>query len=86
MASNKREKLFVRLAVDRRGLELSEPDATLDLLEAADARVRLDLDLDDGAWHFWSAHMGLTFDISGSRRQAKPAGGRPLDGEVRRHQ
>jgi hypothetical protein len=57
VASNKREKLFVRLAVDRRRLELSEPDTTLDLLDEADARVRLGLDLDDGAWHFWSAHM-----------------------------
>lgn len=28
---------------------------------------------------------GLTFDMSGDRRQAKPAGGRPLDGGVRRH-
>ena len=28
---------------------------------------------------------GLTFDMSGDRRQAQPAGGRPLDGGVRRH-
>src|SRR5664279_2133686 len=28
---------------------------------------------------------GLTFDMSGSRRQAKPAGGCPLDGGVRSH-
>ena len=28
---------------------------------------------------------GLTFDMSGSRRQAQPAGGCPLDGGVRRH-
>ena len=28
---------------------------------------------------------GLTFDMSGSRKPAKPAGGCPLDGGVRRH-
>jgi len=28
---------------------------------------------------------GLTFDMSGGRRQAKLAGGRPLDGRVRPH-
>ena len=28
---------------------------------------------------------GLTFDMSGGRRQARPAGGRPLDGGVRPH-
>ena len=33
-----------------------------------------------GELHAW----GLTFDMSGSRRQAKPAGGCPLDGVVRR--
>jgi len=27
---------------------------------------------------------GLTFDMSGDRRHAKHAGGRPLDGRVRR--
>jgi hypothetical protein len=27
----------------------------------------------------------LTFDMSGVRKQAKPAGARPLDGRVRRH-
>jgi hypothetical protein len=26
---------------------------------------------------------GLTFDMSGGRKQAQPAGGRPLDGGVR---
>ena len=31
------------------------------------------------------AKGGLTFDMSGDRRQAKPAGGRPLDGGVRHH-
>src|SRR6187402_124313 len=30
--------------------------------------------------HWW----GLTFDMSGGRRQAQPAEGRPLDGAVRR--
>jgi len=29
------------------------------------------------------ARWGLTFDMSGGRKQAQPAGGRPLDGEVR---
>ena len=58
MAGNESEKLLVGFAVDGRRLELSEPGATLDLLEQADARVRLDLDRDDGAWHFRSAHMG----------------------------
>ena len=29
-------------------------------------------------------HAGLTFDMSGGRKQAQPAGGRPLDGGVRR--
>ena len=28
--------------------------------------------------------VGLTFDMRGGRKQAKPAGGRPLDGRVRR--
>jgi hypothetical protein len=58
MASNKTKELLVRLTVDRRRLELSEPGAALDLLEEADSRVRLDLDRDDGARSFWSAHMG----------------------------
>jgi hypothetical protein len=49
VASNEREELLVGLAVDRRRLELSEPSATLDLLEQADARVRLNDDRDDGA-------------------------------------
>jgi plasmid maintenance system killer protein len=30
-------------------------------------------------------HWRLTFDMRGGRKQAKPAGGRPLDGRVRRH-
>ena len=32
-----------------------------------------------------AAHWALTFDMSGSRKQAKLAGGCPLDGGVRRH-
>ena len=31
------------------------------------------------------ADTHLTFDVSGGRRQPKLAGGRPLDGTVRRH-
>src|SRR5664280_402795 len=31
------------------------------------------------------ALRGLTFDMSGGRKQAEPAGGRPLDGVVRPH-
>src|SRR5205085_7661638 len=31
------------------------------------------------------ADARLTFDMSGGRKQAQPAGGRPLDGRVRRH-
>ena len=58
VSSDKPEELLIGLAIDWRGLELSEPGATLDLLQQADARVRLDLDRDERALHFWSAHMG----------------------------
>ena len=75
MASDKREKLLVRLAVDRRRLELSEPGATLDLFERADARVRLDLDRDDGASNFRSAHMGPNVRCNGGERLGDPASG-----------
>ena len=32
-----------------------------------------------------NALLALTFDMSGDRKPAQPAGGRPLDGGVRRH-
>ena len=49
VTSNEREQLFVCFTVDRRRLELSEPSATLYLLEQAHARARLDFDRDDDA-------------------------------------
>ena len=33
----------------------------------------------------WRGFRCLTFDMSGVRRQAKPAGARPFDGVVRSH-
>ena len=52
VARNKREKLFVRVAVDGRRPKLSKPYAIFRLRQGADARVRLDLDRDDGDLSF----------------------------------
>ena len=55
MAGDKTEQLFVRLAVDRGRLELSEPGAAFNLLKRADAGVRLDLHGNDSGAHFRKA-------------------------------
>ena len=70
----KREQFFVRLAVDRRRLELGKPNAILSLRQDADARVRLDLDRDDGDLRFFEhAHVAERIRRSPARyhREAK---------------
>ena len=64
---------------------MSEPCTTFDLLKQAHSRARLNLDRDDRARDFWSAHVGLTFDMSGGAKGAKRPLGRALDGGVSRH-
>lgn len=47
VAGNEFEQFFVRLAVDGRRLELSEPSTVVGLRQQTDSRARLDLDRDD---------------------------------------
>src|SRR5690606_4887834 len=43
------------------------------------------VELGEGCDHLLYRLCGLTLDMSGGRRTAKPAVGRPLDGRVRAH-
>ncbi len=45
------DKLFIRLAFDRRGLELREPCPVTHFDQRADTCIGFDLDLNDGALH-----------------------------------
>src|SRR4051812_47160300 len=64
------------IALGETALCIQEPPATNECatLAATDRRLR-----------FWRwVFRGLTFDMRGGRKWAKPACGRPLDGRVRR--